>query len=84
MSGNVFRTKEALALVGVDLAVDKAKWEAWKDLIQSMVTRRNNIVHHDDDASDLSLGDIRQYVTSAVEYIDFIVSTAEAANKHLK
>jgi hypothetical protein len=84
VSGNVFRTKEALALVGVDLATDKAKWEAWKDLIQTMVTRRNNIVHHDDDASDLSLGDIRHYVTSAVEYIDFIVSTAETAHKHLK
>ncbi len=83
VSGNVYRTKDALALVGVDLAVDKAKWEAWKDLIQSMVTRRNNIVHHNDAASDLSLGDIRQYVTSTIVYIDFIVAASEAANKQL-
>ncbi|MBA3623392.1 MAG: hypothetical protein H0W48_02800 [Methylibium sp.] len=83
VSGNVYRTKDALALVGVDLAVDKAKWEAWNDLIQSMVTRRNNIVHHNDAASDLSLGDIRQYVTSTIVYIDFIVAASEAANKQL-
>lgn len=74
VSGNVYRTKEALAYVGVDLANDKAAWEMWKDMIQTIVTRRNNIVHHNDDASDLSLGDIRQYIASARAYIDFIVN----------
>jgi RiboL-PSP-HEPN len=74
VSGNVYRTKEALAYVGVDLAIDKANWEMWKELIQTIVTRRNNIVHHNDDASDLSLGDVRQYIASARSYIDFIVN----------
>lgn len=74
VSGNVYRTKEALAYVGVDLANDKAAWEMWKDMIQTIVTRRNNIVHHNDDASDLSLGDIRQYIASARAYIDFIIN----------
>lgn len=73
VSGNVYRTKDALAYVGVDLTSDKATWEGWKDLIQTIVTRRNNVVHHNDDASDLSLGDIRQYIVSARGYIDFIV-----------
>jgi len=73
VSGNVYRTKEALAYVGVDLATDKVNWEMWKDLIQTVVTRRNNIVHHNDDASDLSLGDIRSYIASARGYIDFVV-----------
>ncbi|WP_369943694.1 HEPN domain-containing protein [Xanthomonas medicagonis] len=78
VSGNVYRTKEALAYVGVDLASDKATWEMWKELIQTIVTRRNNIVHHNDDASDLSLGDIRQYLSSARSYIDFIVNACQA------
>lgn len=73
VSGNVYRTKEALAYVGVDLASDKANWETWKDLIQTVVTKRNNIVHHNDDASDISLGDICSYIASARDYIDFIV-----------
>jgi hypothetical protein len=74
VSGNVYRTKDALAYLGVDLANDKATWEVWKELIQTIVTRRNNIVHHNDDASDLSLGDIRQYIASVRDYIDFIVT----------
>lgn len=75
VSGNVYRTKDALAYLGVDLANDKPTWEMWKELIQTIVTRRNNIVHHNDDASDLSLGDIRQYIASVRNYIDFIVDT---------
>ena len=73
VSGNVYRTKEALALVGIELAADKAQWESWKDSIQAIVTRRNNIVHHNDDASDLSLGDIRAYIKSIIYYIDFVI-----------
>jgi hypothetical protein len=73
VSGNVFKTKDALAIVGIEIANDKAKWESWKELIQAIVTRRNNIVHHNDDASDLSLGDIRSYIESMLDYIDFII-----------
>lgn len=72
VSGNVYKTKDSLLIVGVDLAFDNAKWETWKDLIQSIVTRRNNIVHHDDDASDLSFGDIRLYIDNVKEYLKFI------------
>jgi RiboL-PSP-HEPN len=79
VSGNVFKTKDALALVGIDLSTDKASWETWKELIQAMVTRRNNIVHHNDDASDLSLGDIRGYIKSTISYIDFIVFSCNSA-----
>ena len=80
VSGNVFKTKEALALVGIDLAKNKRQWEAWKDLIQSIVTRRNNIVHHNDDASDISLGDVRIFIKSLLEYISFIVAACKAAH----
>lgn len=73
VSGNVYRTKEALALVGIELAADKAQWESWKDSIQAIVTRRNNVVHHNDDASDLSLGDIRICIESIISYIDFVI-----------
>lgn len=80
VSGNVYKTKDALALVGVDLTTDKSKWEAWKDLIQAIVTRRNNIVHHNDDASDISFGDIRSYINSMIEYNKFIVTSCKAVH----
>ena len=80
MACNAYRTKEALAIVGVDVTIDKPQWEAWKDLIQSIITRRNNIVHHNDDASDISLGDVRTFINSVIEYIDFIVASCKATH----
>ncbi len=74
VSGNVYRTRDALALVGVELSSDKLMWEAWKESIQAIVTRRNSIVHHNDDALDISLGDIRRFIGSILSYIDFIIS----------
>ena len=81
VSGNVYKTKESLLLVGVDLASNKSEWETWKELIQSIVTRRNNIVHHNDDASDLSFSDIRAYIRSVQEYLDFISNACRAAKQ---
>lgn len=81
VSGNVYKTKEALALVGVDLEGDRPKWESWKEIIQAIVTRRNNIVHHNDSASDIALGDVRRYIASVMEYIDFLVVACNSANK---
>jgi RiboL-PSP-HEPN len=83
VSGNVYRTKDSFLIVGIDLASDKAEWEEWKELIQSIVTRRNNIVHHNDAASDLSFGDIRVYIKSVEDYLDFIHRACVAANNAL-
>lgn len=73
VSGNVYKTKEALALVGVDISKNKSTWESWKDLIQAIVTRRNNIVHHNDDASDISFSDVNSYIMSMISYIDYVI-----------
>jgi hypothetical protein len=81
VSGNVYKTKDTFLLVGVDLTSDKAEWNTRKEIIQSIVTKRNNIVHHNDDASDLSLGDIRGYIQKVEEYLDFINKSCISANK---
>ena len=81
VSGSVHKTRESLLLVGVDLASNRSEWETWKELIQTMVTRRNNIVHHNGDASDLSFSDIRAYIKSVQEYLDFVGIACDAANK---
>ena len=74
VSGNVYKTKDALAIVGVELEREKDQWNSWREEIQAIVTKRNNIVHHNDDASDISLGDIRKYIGSIIDYIEFIVA----------
>ena len=77
VSGNVYKTKDALALVGIDISIEKSKWESWKELVQAIVTRRNNIVHHNDDASDISFGDVILHIVSIIDYIDFITDACE-------
>lgn len=74
VSGNVYRTKDALAVVGVELVSERDKWESWKESVQAIVTRRNNIVHHNDDASDISLGDIKNFIKIILGYVEFIIS----------
>jgi len=83
VSGNVYKTKDSFLIVGIDLTSDKVEWEEWKELIQSIVTRRNNIVHHNDAASDLSFGDIRVYIKSVEDYLDFIHRACVSANNAL-
>jgi RiboL-PSP-HEPN len=74
VSGNVYKTKNALAIVGVEPESENDEWESWKESVQAIVTRRNNIVHHNDDASDVSLGDIRNFIKTILDYINFIIS----------
>lgn len=78
VSGSVYRTKEALALVGVELIAEKDQWESWKESVQAIVTRRNRIVHHNDDATDISLGDINNFIKTFLGYIEFLVSACAA------
>lgn len=78
VSGNVYRTKDALALVGVELIAEKDQWEPWRESVQSIVTRRNRIVHYNDDATDISLGDIKSFIKTFLGYIEFLVSACAA------
>ena len=36
----------------------------YKDQISTIVEKRNNVVHHNDEASDLSLGDVQIYIAT--------------------
>jgi hypothetical protein len=81
ISGNVYKTRDTLKIFGIDVETEPVKWSGWKDLIQSIVTRRNNIVHHDDQASDLSFGDLQEYIGQVRGYFSFLNGCAEVANK---
>lgn len=51
-----------------------------RNIIQSIVTKRNNIIHHNDCASDLSFDDISNYIDIVKEYIKNITSVV---NNHM-
>ena len=67
ISGNPFRTKELFAMFGINLdSIDH--FNENKDAVNQIITKRNNILHHNDDASDLSNNDIIQYVNQIKTY----------------
>lgn len=67
ISGNPFRTKELFTMFGINLE-EIDYYNQNKDTVNQIVVKRNNILHHNDDASDLSNQDILNYVTEIKNY----------------
>ncbi|WP_462406677.1 HEPN domain-containing protein [Gracilibacillus sp. Marseille-QA3620] len=68
ISGNVHKTIALFANLGIDL-LSVERFQNNKDKIASIVIKRNDIVHHNDDASDLSFSDIIINIDIIKEYI---------------
>ena len=68
ISGNPHRTKELFKKFGIQLSKDTL-FENQIEKIQTIVTKRNDVMHHDDDASDLSNSDLLINVNLIIDYI---------------
>lgn len=68
ISGNPYKSIKAFRLIGVDLSSDD-KFTEHKDLVNSVVNKRNNIIHHNDDASDISFNDLLSHIDIFLEYM---------------
>lgn len=68
ISGNPYKTIKAFRLIGIDLNSDD-KFNEHKELINSIVNKRNNIIHHNDDASDISFSDLITNIDIFLEYM---------------
>ena len=71
ISGNPYRTKDLCVKLGINLELDNI-YNIQKELINSIVTKRNNVVHYNDDASDVSNADLLKYIDAISEYINNI------------
>lgn len=67
VSGNIDKTITAFSWVGVDLCSD-VEFQDRKDFVSTRVTKRNAIIHDNDDASDLSFLDIIELVDEFSDY----------------
>lgn len=67
ISGNPHRTKELFVMFGINLDL-VAYYNDNKDSVNQIITKRNNILHHNDDASDLAALDIVQYIKTVKKY----------------
>lgn len=67
ISGNPFRTKELFTMFGINLE-EVDYYNQSKDCVNQIVIKRNNVLHHNDDASDLSNLDVIQYLIEIKNY----------------
>ena len=71
ISGDIGRTINLFQKLGIDLNTN-SEFDNYKDIIGSIVTKRNNIIHHNDKASDVSFDDIIENIKLIKEYITII------------
>lgn len=69
ISGSPFRTKELFKKFGILLDKDET-FNQQKDVINSMVVKRNKVIHYNDDASDISNNDLKNYIDAISDYIE--------------
>ena len=68
ISGNPFKTKELFKKFGIELEKN-AVFNSQKEEINSIVVKRNKILHHNDEASDVSNKDLTENITALTNYI---------------
>lgn len=68
ISGSPHKTITAFRLVGIDLSSSK-KFLEHKNLVGTIVNKRNNIIHHNDEASDISFSDLLLHIDVFLEYM---------------
>lgn len=78
ISANPYRTLKLFQMLGIDLT-RKEGFENNKDLINAIVMKRNNIVHHNDTAADVSFGDLRTYIEVIVPYMSAVKEAVDEA-----
>lgn len=71
ISGNPYKTASLFKNFGIDLGGD-ATFKEQKDRLNAIVGKRNSIVHHNDEASDISFLDIVEHIDFSIEYIENI------------
>ena len=67
ISGNPFRTNELFKMFGFELDKNE-KFIEYKEKINLIVIKGNNILHHNDNASDISNSDILSYIEEIENY----------------
>ena len=79
ISGSPYRTEMLFKKIGIDLTAIHG-FSSKKEVINSIVVKRNKIVHHNDDANDVSMIDLILYIDSFIEYMELITQSVKIEN----
>ena len=83
LSANIFRTIKMFKYLGVDLT-QEIEFENNKAIVSTVVTKRNNIVHHNDEATDVSFSDLLSYIDIFIIYMKAIEDAVFNSNGFLQ
>ena len=67
-------------MIGIDLGSSE-KFVEHKSLVGTIVNKRNNIIHHNDEASDISFSDLLVHIDVFLEYMLSIESLLSASEE---
>ena len=70
-SPNIDKTISLFQLFGVDLELDD-DFKSKKDTIGTIVNKRNQIVHHNHDASDVTVQDAISHIEMIISYLEIL------------
>lgn len=71
LSGNIEKTIRTLRLLGIKIE-DCPTFKEHKETIQTTVTKRNKIIHHNDEALDITLTDLQERINIFIKYAEAI------------
>lgn len=79
LSGNVDKTINTFKKIGMNLTTTPG-FSDKKDQISSIVSKRNKIIHKNDDASDVSMVDLINNIDTLIKYMDSIKMAVKIEN----
>ncbi|WP_446808925.1 HEPN domain-containing protein [Methylomonas sp. 2BW1-5-20] len=79
LSGNIDKTINTFKKIGLNL-ISIPGFADNKDQINSIVSKRNKIIHKNDDASDVSMVDLINHINTLIKYMDSIKTIVKTEN----
>lgn len=77
ISGNPYRTIALFRLLGIQIEND-ADFQSKRSIVNSIVEKRNNIIHHNDNANDITFNDLISYIENVIIYMSGIKKALQA------
>ena len=71
ISGSPYRTEKLFKKFGIELHKN-SNYQIFRENVISIVEKRNKIIHHNDNASDLSFTDIKTNINTLKSYIEVL------------
>lgn len=76
LSASPYRTLKLFQKLGIDLGKNEI-FDSNKDLVNTIVGKRNSIIHHNDRAASVSFGDLVIYIDTIIKYTKAITQSME-------